>query len=110
MQISRNNITLSQFLADVRWEAKRKGIDIHIDREEFERPSHPDCVSYYVKDRVCHYTSNGYVTHHPVEEGYDGPESEICNTQPYDQHIYIRHSDGSCYNWILEFNWWDEKT
>lgn len=37
---------------------------------------------------------------------WDEPQVEICKMQPYDWQLYLQ----GCYNFIMEFDFWDEKS
>lgn len=64
IEITRNNVTLAQFLAYCRAECKKKGIDFNINREEFENPATEYMNSYSVIDGVkkCHFAENRTTT------------------------------------------------
>jgi hypothetical protein len=106
IEITRNNVTPAQFLASVRHECKKKGIDCSINLKEFAEPLRPMSISYYVKDGVKYwhdYDENGK-GYHGEYPGEDAPcVSEICTSRPYNCHTYILNFDGSCYNEICEF-------
>jgi len=60
IEITRNNVTLAQFLSAVKTSCKAKEIDCYIDREEFENPRNICLTSYSVIDgkKKCHFAEN----------------------------------------------------
>jgi len=107
VEVSRNNVTLSAFLSEVKAACKKKGIDFNFDREEFENPFRNESSSYYVKDGIQFYTHNGYTVEYPAENA--PAEAETCRTKPLDYQTYILNYDGSMFNEICEFTFDDEK-
>lgn len=93
IEISRNNITLAQFFAMVKFECKKKGIDFYMTKEEFENP--PSIIN------------NRYFNGNPIENAC---KSEILLQSPLNTQTYMLNFDGSCYNEICEFTFDDEKT
>lgn len=63
VEITRNNVTLAQFLAAVRATCKAKGIDCYVDREEFESPQSEGHTSYRVIDGIKKCYFEEYRTH-----------------------------------------------
>ena len=47
-------------------------------------------------------TNNSYDKH----LDWDDPKTEICKIQPYEMQFYLEGS----YNFIMEFQFWDDKT
>ncbi len=56
IEIERNNVTPAQFLRYVRQQCERKGIDLSIDRETFEKPLSEGSYSHSIIDgeKKCH--------------------------------------------------------
>jgi len=117
IELQRNDITLAQFFAEVRYQLKKKARELGIeawmltgtldDRDIFENPPRPEDSRYYVKDgkKICTY--NGHRSEWPTKHA--ACASEILRTLPYDYQCYVRNFDGSCYNEILEFTFDDDK-
>lgn len=110
VEITRRNVTLAKFFAEIRFALKKKGIDFALEMDDFANPTAGGNDSrYHVKDGVKTSYFNGCKTEWPAEE--DSPwVSEICRNRLYDHQTYILNIDGSCYNEICEFTFHDEKT
>jgi hypothetical protein len=107
IEINRMNVTLAQFLAEVRYKCKKNGINFDLDLKEFENPSRLYNSRYYVKDgiKICYNGDYRYEV-----DGSDAPaKSEVTRTLPYDSQIYILTFDGTMYNEIIEFTFDNEK-
>ena len=107
IEITRRNVTLAQFLAAVRHECKRKGLYFEIEKKEFENPANPCNTWYIVKEgkKIC--CNNDYRMEYEAD---DTPcKSEILKTKPLDYQTYILNWDGSMYNEICEFTFWENK-
>jgi hypothetical protein len=48
IEISRNNVTLAQFFAMVKFECKKRGIDFYLNKDEFENPTSEYLSSYTI--------------------------------------------------------------
>lgn len=96
IEIQRNNVTPAQFLAYVRSRVDAKGGKWYrsdLDLAWFKRGD----------DRWnCDYSFG--------LPGEKGAASERIIDRPYEKQTYIMHFDGSVYNEIVEFDFWDEKT
>jgi len=108
IEITRKNVTVAEFLWYVKQQSQKKGLDCNIDRDEFEKPSREMNVSYHVKDGIKYvHRENGQTVQ------FDGTDaackSEVCKSMPYDSQTYIKNFDGSFYNEICEFTFYDEK-
>jgi len=107
VEVTRNNVTLAQFLAACRFECKKKGICFEIERDEFEKPPYPCNTYYFIKDGKKISFNEGCRAEWNAD---DAPcKSEICKTKPLDTQTYILNHDGSMYNEICEFTFWDDK-
>ena len=108
IEVTRSNVSLATFLSAIKTACKAKGIDFDFDIELFENPPGGGSDSRY-------YVKNGKITAH-----YDGFKiekdaseatcaGEVCRLKPLDYHVYIKNFDGTFYNEICEFTFWDEK-
>lgn len=86
-EITRTNVTVKAFYNYCKKELKAKGFDMeaYITFEEFINPSYK--------------TNNTY-------RDSENHNVEICQTLPYDHHLFYRNT----YNFIMEFNFDNEKT
>lgn len=91
LELTRNNVTLSQFLSYVRSQCKKHDIPFDLALDDFARESD---------------FNNRYDFGVP---GFRGAFSEVCQDLAYDKQTYIRCYDGSVYNEIVEFQFWDDK-
>jgi hypothetical protein len=101
IQVSRHNVTLAQFLGEVKNSCKRKGIPFDLDRDEFENPSRPCNTRYHVKDgvKVCYSGNRRYEL-----DGSDAAaQVEVVRLLPLDMQTFVLNFDGSLYNEIAEF-------
>lgn len=93
IEIERNNVTPAQFLAYLRQMQKR----------------HPEMANDF--DLRMFATDEGYDSSYTDGTPDTKPcEAETCKGRAYDKQTYIRNFDGSCYNEIIEFQFWDDKT
>ena len=107
IEIQRSNITLAQFLAMVRYECKKKGTECNIERDEFENPSMEHNTRYYIKeDKKISYDDN-YKTECDAKDAF--AQAEIYIVKPLKFQSYVLNHDGSVYNEICEFTFWDDK-
>lgn len=77
IEITRNNVTLAQFLASCKFECKKKGIDFNIEREEFENPQSEGLTSYRVIDGIkkCYFEEHRtYTNYRRKLASYTTPE------------------------------------
>jgi hypothetical protein len=98
IEITRNNVTLAQFMASVKHACKQKGIPFDIDRDMFEHPDNEYSQSYTVIDGVqkCHYseyrtvtgyrrkiasytTSEGFTRYYYTDEIEEYQERKLCS-------------------------------
>lgn len=93
IEIQRNDVTPAQFLAYVRSQLKKKGmreLSSDLDLDYFRRGN--DFNFYY----------------------HDDPEkpckAEKSVSKPYEMQTFILNWDGSRYNEICEFTFWNDKT
>jgi hypothetical protein len=107
IELTRNNVTIAQFLAAVRYACKAKGVEIGFSRDEFENPARIYNDHYWVKDGIKYVFDNGRSSEWPAD---DAPcEAETCKCLPLEYQVYIRNFDGSSWNEICEFTFWDDK-
>ena len=101
IEITRQNVTLSEFMAYCRTRCKQKGIDFYINKKEFENPPQPMNNRYYIKGgkKIC--ICDGYSSEWPTSEA--PCQSEIIAIAPLEYQTYILNHDGSLYNEICEF-------
>ena len=107
IEIQRNNVTLSQFFAMVKYECKKKGLSFELDKKEFEDPNYQSNVMYFIKNNKQIYYNDGYRTEHDINDAYN--QSEIYKVKPLEYQSYTLGFDGSCYNEICEFTYDDDK-
>lgn len=108
IEIQRSNVTPAKFLADVRFACKQKGIGFEMSLEEFRAPSIEWNSRYSVVNgkKLCHCGDYSY-----EDDAANAPcAAETCVALPYKHQTYILNFDGSCFNEIIEFDFWDEKT
>lgn len=89
VEIQRNNVTPAQFLSYVRHSVDAKG-------GKFLRGDLD--LSYFAAGNDLNFDND------------HGTWREKSISEPYRMQTYIRHEDGSIYNEICEFDFWDEKT
>ena len=92
-ECQRNNVTPSQFLTYVRGRVDYKGgqnIRSDLDLDYFRRGND---LNFDIKHEG---------------DSLDGVH-EISISKPYEMQTYIRYPDGTVYNEICEFNFWDDK-
>lgn len=92
IECMRHNVTPGQFLAYVRSQCKKHGGNMEYSAATF--------------------ASDGWNAKYSDElpDGRTGCASEIVTDKPYEKQTYVLGHDGTCYNQILEFDFWDEKT
>lgn len=93
IELSRRNVTPAQFLAYVRNQLTKKGIrDLASDLDLRYWAAGNDLNFYYHDDpeRSC--------------------KAERSVSKPYEMQTYVRNWDGTEYNEICEFQFWDDKT
>lgn len=109
VEVTRSNVTLSQFFAAVKAACTQKGMDFGVDRDCFENPSHPSNDTYFVRDGIKYAR---YGEGEPTRE-YDGSDAaakaETSRVKPYDYQAYILNWDDSVFNEICEFTFTDGK-
>lgn len=111
IEITRTNVTLSQFFAYVKAACEKKGYSFDLDMETFENPSNVVNVSATVKDgikRFVDFECKGLVT----ESECDANETtkwEIYRCKPLNYQTYYLNFDGTVYNEVCEFTFDDEK-
>lgn len=111
LEMTRDNISLSKFLGQVRFHCKKKGIDIDIERGIFESYS-TEYNHHWVKDgkRFSH-NPNGPAYEYEITDERDGfVLNDIYSTRPCALWIHSSYADGSVYTEICEFEFDDEKT
>ena len=109
IEIQRNNVTLSQFLAMIKYECKKKNITCNIEgTKEFEHPSYEYNTSYFIKDDKQIYYNNGYRTERNKDKA--PCKGETIRIKPLDYQTYILNFDGSLFNEICEFTFDNDKT
>ena len=91
LELTRHNVTPSQFLSYVRSQCKKHDVPFDLSLDDFARES--DFNSRY----------NFGVP------GFHGAFSEICQDLAYDKQTYILCYNGDVYNEIVEFQFWDDK-
>lgn len=94
IELTRRNVTPSQFAAYVRQQIKKHNLKtILADDIDFE------------------YWKNGGDLEFDYHDIPGKPcQAEKSISQPYEMQTYIRNWDGTMYNLIMEFTFWDEKT
>lgn len=109
VEVTRTNVTVSEFFAAIKAACAKKGMEFGIDRDEFEKPTYPSNDSYYTKDGKKYVR---YGDGEPLRE-YDGADAsaqaETSRNKPYDYQAYIKNHDGSVFNEMCEFSFDDEK-
>lgn len=107
IEISRRNVTVAEFFRYIHSQCKKKSFECGVDRDSFEKPVYEIDVYYYVRDGIKYFPGCGGRT--AQEDGTDAAcESEICKVKPYDVQTYIRNFDGTVFNEICEFSFYDE--
>lgn len=99
IEIQRSNVSPSQFLSYVRKQVDAKGgRGIRGDLE----------LSYFAAGDDLNYN----VDHKKADDDCykSGCEREISVSHPYDMQTYIKNADGTMYNEICQFDFWDGKT
>ena len=96
MELSRRGVTPAQFLAYVRQSIKRRGL-VGICSNDFD-------LAYFAAGNDLNFDIR-----------YDSPENGPCAhersiSRPYEMQTYIKNWDGTVYNCICEFDFWDDKT
>lgn len=107
IELQRRGITPAKFFAEIRFACKKKGIDFGLEMDQFVTPIQPGNYRYFVQDgkKICY--NGDYRYELPAE---DAPcQSEVCRDLPYDCQTFILNFDGSCYNEICEFTFYDDK-
>lgn len=92
IEIERNNVTPAQFLAYLRSQQKK----------------HPEMSSDF--DLAWFRSESWCSEYHDGNPDEKPCASEIVKEKPYEKQTYIRNFDGSCFNEIIEFDFWDETT
>lgn len=93
IECMRHNVTPGQFLAYVRSQCKKHGGNMEYSSAEFAR-------------------DGGWNSSYNDElpDGRTGAKAERVIDKPYEKNTYIANHDGTVYNQIIEFDFWDEKT
>lgn len=109
IEIQRNNVTVSQFLAYVRSQCKKKGLELWADSDVFKTGENQ--YHQYWKKNGKIYSIN-YLTGWKWEIDDDDLtiKSELYRSLPYDYQVYVLYGDGTLFNEIIEFTFDDEKT
>lgn len=107
IELERNNVTPAKFLAEIRFACKKKGITFELDLDQFVNPIQQSDSSYFLKDgkKIGHNGSWNYEA--SAEDA--ACKAEVCRILPYDYQIFISRFDGSCFNEICEFTFYDDK-
>lgn len=107
LEITRNNVTLADFLSAVKRKCEERGMGFGVERDIFENPIHPSDSRYYVKDgkKIC--TIDGYTTELDAELA--ACRSETVKMKPLEFQTYFLAFDGTMYNEICEFTYLDDK-
>lgn len=96
LELGRTNVTPAQFLAYVRRQIKKHGLTcidpVDIDLDYFKAGN--DLNFHYYNDPV----------NHPAAK------AETSVSKPYEMQTYVLNWDGTVYNFIMEFDFDDEKT
>ena len=95
IELSRTNVTPAEFCAYVRHQLRKHEMDlfaIDIDLEYWKAGN----------------DMNFNIYHENAAE-YGGCDHEISVSKPYEMQTYVHNADGSVYNQIMEFNFWDDK-
>lgn len=109
IEISRNNVTVAQFIASVKQLCKAKGIDCSIETKEFKNPSVQHNTTYLFptdSDTSKNY-DNGKLTNFSYTREEAPCKCETVRTLPLDFQTYILNHDGSMFNEICEFTYTD---
>lgn len=108
IELSRNNVTVGQFLAYVRHQCEQKEMVCGIETEDFINPVQLNNTWYITKDGKKISYSNGYRTE--LEEDQECPcRAETIKTMPLDWQTYMLCKDGTVYNEICEFTYDTDK-
>lgn len=99
MEITRHNVTPSQFLAYVRAQAKKRGLSGLTSDLSLRYFSQGEKVNG-------EYWNSRYTKGTPETRP---AQSEVVKALPYDQQTYVLNFDGSVYNEIVEFTFDDDK-
>lgn len=94
LELMRHDVTPAQFLAYVRHQIRKHNL-----------------TAICADDITLRYFANGNDLNFSYKYGPDGPcKEERSVSKPYEMQTYIRNHDGTVYNHIMEFNFYDEKT
>ena len=96
LEITRRNVTPAQFVAYVRSTVRKKGIT-SIDPMDID-------LDYFAAGNDHEF--NRCTPKHMEEFGY----VERSISKPYEMQTYIRNADGTMFNEIMDFTFWDDKT
>lgn len=96
LELTRRNVTPSQFCAYIRNQIRQHNFE-SIRAEDID-------LDYWRRGNDLSFDIKG-----------NDPENDPCEhersiSKPYEEQTYILNWDGSVYNFILEFNFWDDKT
>lgn len=83
IEIQRNNVTPRVFFSYCKRQCKKRGIDLE------------DWIEY-----------ENFVDPIQVYDDTEPNHNETCIIKPYEQHLYLKNN----YNFIIEFEFWDDKT
>ena len=95
LELMRHNVTPAQFLAYVRASVKKHG------------------YQEYTSDLDLEYFAAGNDLNFDINNK-NNPSAPVAYersvSKPYECQTYVRYWDGSTYNEIIEFDFWDDKT
>ena len=111
IEITRNNVSLAQFFSYVKAACEAKGFSFDIERESFENPTSIYNISVSKKNGIKSFVDFEYNHGRAIEPEceMDGAKSEISKCKPLDYQTYILNFDGTMFNEICEFTFYDEK-
>ena len=90
LELTRKNVTPAQFAAYVRHQIRKHGLEI-ICAEDID-------LDYWKRGGDLEFNTK-----------HDGIHEKSVS-KPYEMQTYIRNADGTVYNLIMEFIFWDDKT
>ena len=112
IQIQRSNVTVAKFFAHINYQCKKRGITFGFsDRDHFENFD-GDHISYYEKDGKQVFTTYRKDGTYETQTIDTKPpcKAETVNLSKLNKQTYVLYYDGYCYNEIIEFSYYDEKT
>lgn len=96
LEMQRHNVTPAQFAAMVRYEIRKHNFN-GIEASDID-------LKYWAAGNDLNFD----VKHNP--DDFLGCIAERSISKPYEMQTYMRYENGSVYNMIMEFNFWDEKS